>query len=88
MSEYLFKLFITGQSKISRTAVANLQAIINTHFKGNSRMIVIDVLEQPDLAERDKIMATPTLVVESPNPVKYLIGDLANKETVQKILCI
>lgn len=88
MTEYHFKLFITGHSKISQAAVANLQALINANFKDKAKMVIIDVLEQPDLAEKDKIMATPTLVIESPKPVRYFIGDLANKETVRNVLSI
>ena len=45
-------------------------------------MVVIDVLERPQLAEDVKILATPTLVKELPGPIRRIIGDLSDSEKV------
>jgi circadian clock protein KaiB len=43
---------------------------------------VIDVLKNPQLAEEDKILATPTLAKVLPPPVRKIIGDLSDREKV------
>ncbi len=84
MKKFIFKLFITGQGGRSRTAVLNLRHICEQEMEPDSYEItVIDVLDQPDLAERDKVLATPTLVRELPPPVRRVIGDLTSAENVR-----
>jgi circadian clock protein KaiB len=68
MNKYILKLYITGQTPRSTQAVANLQRIC-AEWLGEAREItVIDVLEYPELAEQDKILAMPTLIKISPPP--------------------
>jgi len=43
---------------------------------------VVDLLENPTLAQRDQILAVPTLVRKLPPPVRRIIGDLSNTERV------
>jgi len=43
---------------------------------------IIDVLEEPHRAEREKILVTPTLIKQLPPPLQRIIGDLSNKERV------
>jgi circadian clock protein KaiB len=40
------------------------------------------VLEFPELAEDEKILATPTLIKSLPLPLRRVIGDLSNTEKV------
>ena len=68
MTKYLLKLYITGQTARSETAIANLNRIFDGEFPGQYEMVVVDVLEQPQLAEDERILATPTLIKELPGP--------------------
>ncbi len=87
MKKFIFKLFVTGQGGRSHTAALNLRNICDQEMEPNSYEItVIDVLEQPDLAERAKVLATPTLVRELPPPVRRVIGDLSRAENVRLAL--
>lgn len=79
---YKLRLFITGRTTHSQRALANLEAICETELRGLYELEVIDVLEHPLLAERDKILATPTLVKRLPEPVRKIIGDLSDRQKV------
>ena len=68
MSKHVLKLYITGQTPRSMHAIDNLRHICNQQFGDQYDLIVIDVLERPQLAEDEKILATPTLVKELPPP--------------------
>ena len=82
MNKYILKLYITGQTARSAQAVANLQRICTEWLEGACEISVIDVLECPELAEQDKILATPTLIKISPPPARRVIGDLTDIEKV------
>lgn len=76
------KLYITGKTSRSQKAISNLQDICSEELKDNYVLQIIDVLEQPQLAEDEKILATPTLIKELPPPLRRIIGDLSNTEKV------
>ncbi|MCW3988381.1 MAG: circadian clock protein KaiB [Candidatus Bathyarchaeota archaeon] len=78
----VLKLYVTGQTSNSQRALRNLEDILNNELKGLYSLRVIDVLENPQLAEDDKILATPTLAKILPPPVRKIIGDLSDKEKV------
>lgn len=80
--KYLLKLYITGQTPRSLRAIESLRRICEEELDGGYEMIVIDVLERPQLAENEKILATPTVVKELPVPMRRLIGDLSDTERV------
>jgi circadian clock protein KaiB len=82
MDKYQLKLFITGQTPRSLRAVSNLRRICEEELKADCEMIIIDVLEQPQLADEFKILATPTLVRVFPLPVRRIIGDLSDTKQV------
>jgi circadian clock protein KaiB len=82
MSTYLLKLYVTGQTPRSRRAIENLRRICEEELRGQYEMHVIDVLERPQLAEDEKILATPTVVKELPMPIRRIIGDLSDAEKV------
>jgi circadian clock protein KaiB len=74
------RLYVAGQSAKSVTAFANLKKICEEHLKGKYQIEVIDLLEHPQLARGDQILAIPTLVRKLPQPIKKIIGDLSNTE--------
>jgi circadian clock protein KaiB len=88
MDKYLLKLFITGRTARSEHAIENLKKICEKELKGKYNLQVIDVLEMPNLAEDDKVMATPTLIKQLPPPIQRLVGDLVDREKVLKYLDI
>ena len=82
MAKFLLKLYITGQTPKSERAIANIRRICEDELRGQYELIVIDVLERPQLAEDEKILATPTLTRELPPPLRRVIGDLSDTEKV------
>jgi len=84
MTKYLLKLYVTGNTTRTTTAIRNLKKICDETLLGQYELVVIDVLESPELAESDKILATPTLIKHLPPPLKQIIGDLSDGEKVIK----
>lgn len=76
------RLYVAGQTPKSVAAFANLKRICEEHLKGQYRIEVIDLLQQPQLAKGDQILAIPTLVRKLPEPIKKIIGDLSNEARV------
>jgi circadian clock protein KaiB len=76
------RLYVAGQTPKSIAAFANLKKICEEHLAGKYRIEVIDLLKSPQLAKGDQIIAIPTLVRKLPEPLKKIIGDLANTERV------
>ena len=82
MKKYLIKLYVTGQTSRSLRAISDLRRICEQELSGQYDLVVIDVLERPQLAEDEKILATPTVVKELPQPIRRIIGDLSDTERV------
>jgi circadian clock protein KaiB len=78
----LLRLFVTSASSRTGTAIANLQRICEQELQGQYELEIIDVLEFPERAEDEKILATPTLIKSLPLPLRRVIGDLSDKEKV------
>jgi len=76
------RLYVAGQTPKSITALSNLKRICEEHLAGKYRIEVIDLMENPQLAQGDQILAIPTLVRKLPPPIKKIIGDLSNEERV------
>jgi len=76
------RLYVAGQTPKSLKAFANLKKICDEHLEGRYRIEVIDLMQNPQLAKGDQILAIPTLVRKLPEPVKQIIGDLSNTEKV------
>jgi circadian clock protein KaiB len=74
------RLYIAGLSPNSVAAIANLKKICEDKLRGRYRIEVIDLLEKPQLAKGDQIIAIPTLVRRLPPPVKKIIGNLSKAE--------
>ena len=79
---FLLRLYVAGQTPMALTAFANLRKICETHLAGRYEIEVIDLLERPQLARGDEIVAVPALVRKLPEPIKKLIGDLSDTERV------
>jgi circadian clock protein KaiB len=76
------RLYVAGQTTKSVAALANLRRYCEQHVPGRYQLEVIDLLQNPQLAEGDQILAIPTVVRKVPEPIRKVIGDLSNEERV------
>jgi circadian clock protein KaiB len=74
------RLYVAGQTPRSVAAFTNLKKLCEEHLRGRYNIEVIDLLQQPQLAAGDQILAIPTLVRKLPEPLRRVIGDLRNTE--------
>jgi len=74
------RLYVAGQTPRSVMAFANLKKICEEHLAGRYTIEVIDLLQQPQLAVGDQIVAIPTLVRKLPEPLRRIVGDLRDTE--------
>ncbi len=79
---WLLRLYIAGQSPKSMLAMVNLKRLCAERLAGDYHIEVVDLLEHPHLAERDQVLAIPTLVRTHPPPLRKLVGDLSETERV------
>jgi circadian clock protein KaiB len=76
------RLYVAGKTAKSTAALSNLRKICEEHLAGQYEIEVIDLLERPQLAKGEQIVAIPTLERRLPEPVRKIIGDLSNTERV------
>lgn len=79
---FLLRLYVAGQTPKCVRAFSNLKRICEEHLANRYRIEIIDLLQDPQLARGDQILAVPTLVRRLPEPMKKIIGDLSNTERV------
>ncbi len=80
--QYVLRLYIAGMTPASTRAIMNIKDICEQHLAGSYDLEVIDIYQQPVLAEGEQIIAVPTLVKKLPTPLRKFIGDLSNTERV------
>lgn len=85
---YRFQLFVTGTTPRSARAIQNLRTICEDNLQGRFDLEVIDIYQHPEYVRAEQVVVTPTLVKQSPLPVRKLIGDLSDKERVLAALDI
>jgi len=79
---YQLRLYVAGQTPKSILAFTNLKQICEDHLQGRYEIEVVDLMQNPQLAQGDQILALPTLVRRLPEPIKKIIGDLSNTDRV------
>ena len=79
---YVLRLYITGMTRRSMQAVGNIRKICEEHLQGRYDLEVIDIHQQPTLAEGEQIIAAPTLIKKLPLPLRRFIGDMSNAERI------
>ncbi len=79
---YVMRLYVSGSTPASLQAIKNIKKICERELKNRCELEVIDVHEKPELAKKDNIIATPTLIRSLPQPLRKLIGDLSDTERV------
>jgi circadian clock protein KaiB len=73
------RLFVSGTTPNSTTAITNIKSICETHLKGRYKLEVVDIYQQPVLAKAEQIVAAPTLIKTAPLPLRKFIGDMSNR---------
>jgi circadian clock protein KaiB len=76
------RLYVAGETPRSVAALSNLKQLCEEHLAGRYTIEVVDLLERPQLAQGEQIVAIPTLERRLPPPVRKIIGDLSNTERV------
>ncbi|HEX3397367.1 MAG TPA: circadian clock KaiB family protein [Steroidobacteraceae bacterium] len=79
---YVLRLFVTGTTWRSATAIANLRRVCEERLHGEYDLEVVDIYQHPAAAQEYQIVAAPTLVKMLPLPLRRIIGDLANEARV------
>ena len=77
---YVLRLYVTGATDRSLRAVANLRWFCERYLKGRYDLRVVDIYQQPSLAQDQQIVAAPTLVKSEPLPPKRLVGDFSDQK--------
>ena len=80
--KYLLRLYVSGTTPRSLTAVSNIKKICEEHLQGRYDLEVVDIYQQPTLAKGEQIIAAPTLIKKLPLPLRKFIGDMADRERI------
>lgn len=80
--KYAFKLYIASNTINSQIAIINLQQICQDELNNECHIEVIDILEELEQAEAEKIVATPTLIQQFPSSNGRIIGNMSNRQQV------
>lgn len=81
-SRYVLRLYVAGTSPKSVNAITNIKKICEENLQGHYELEVIDLYQQPQLAQGEQIIAVPTLIRKLPPPLHRIIGDMSNTERV------
>jgi circadian clock protein KaiB len=79
---YVLRLYVTGMTPKSVRAIENIRKICEENLKGRYELEVIDIYQQPEYAQKEEIIAAPTLIKKLPLPLRRFIGDMSNKEKI------
>lgn len=85
-TEYVLRLYVTGTTIRSARAIANVRKICEQHLGDSYQLEVIDLYQQPQLAQSEQIIAAPTLIRALPLPVRRVLGDMSKTERVLIVL--
>jgi circadian clock protein KaiB len=88
VSAYQLELCVAGSSSRTQRAINNLRAICDRELDGRYALEIIDVVQNPQAAEDRKVLATPTLIRQSPSPPRRVIGDMSDSESVRHVLAV
>ncbi len=86
LPRYRLRLFVAGSTPRSLRTIRNLQVFVADHLAGRTEVEIVDIYQQPDLAEQNQVVAAPTLVKLLPLPVRYVIGDLSDVRRLLRAL--
>jgi circadian clock protein KaiB len=79
---YVLVLYVAGMTVNSQEAIQNVTRICREKLAGRYSLQIIDIYQQPELAEDANIVAAPTLLKALPHPLRRIIGNLAQTDKV------
>ena len=79
-TQYVLRLYLTGTTTQSSRAIINVKKFCEEYLKGRYELEVIDLYQQPQLAQGEQIIAAPTLIKKLPLPLRRIIGDMSKTE--------
>ncbi len=79
---YELLLYVAGMTPRSLRSIANIKEICEQNLKGRYTLRIIDIYKQPEQAKGEVIIAVPTLLKKLPLPLRRLVGDLSDRQTV------
>ena len=80
--QYTLRLYVAGTTPLALRAISNIKTICEEHLQGRYELQVIDLYQQPQLAQGEQIIAAPTLIKKLPLPLRRIIGDMSNEERI------
>ena len=83
---YELDLYVTGATPNSTRALRHIKEICEHYLAGRYALRIIDIYQEPQLAQQAQIVAAPTLICRQPLPPRRLVGDLSNRATVLAVL--
>lgn len=83
---YDLSLYVNSMNKRNRQIVEAIEKIMNDLLKVPYRLNVIDILEQPDEAELDDVITTPTLIIKLPTMERYRLSELLEMQNLPCLL--
>lgn len=81
-TKYDLCLYVAGMSPRSQKAIRNIRSICEEELMGRYVLEVIDIYQQPELAQEEQIVAVPTLIRKQPLPPRKLVGDMSDRDKV------
>ncbi|MFO0960421.1 MAG: circadian clock KaiB family protein [Isosphaeraceae bacterium] len=82
MGEYCFTLYVAGDSELGSRALSNFERLVRGRLRDRCTLTTVDILKEPGLARRNRVVATPLLVRERPAPVVKVLGDLSQEAKI------
>jgi circadian clock protein KaiB len=79
---YVLRLYVTGSTPHSTRAITNIRKVCEKYLEGRYDLEVIDISQNPALAEGAQIIAAPTLIKKLPLPLRRFIGDMSHTERI------
>lgn len=79
---YVLRLYVTGMTPRSITAIENIKRICEEHLQGRYELEVIDIYQHPEAAREAQLLAAPTMIKELPAPLRRFVGDMSDEEKI------
>ena len=80
--QYVLRLYVTGMTPRSITAIENIKRICEEHLQGRYELEVVDVYQHPEAAKEAQLLAAPTMIKHLPLPLRRFVGDMSDTEKI------
>lgn len=77
-AEYQFRLFVSGSTPRSLRVISIVRGLCERLFAGRYQLDIVDVFDHPTAARAEQVVAVPTLIVKTPRPRRFFVGDLSD----------